>query len=180
MQFKILFVRSLKENFSTHHQFSFNYINLISFINISLQEVKNYIVYLPEFQVIICHLCEICIPSKDSLWHYERNHISKKDHPVAMEVRRKIAEYMTIFDLCESHKIISSRESIPQLKVIKNGLICNFPGCDQCSTSESDMLTHYYTHQKHIPKGFKDWELTSLQTFFEDQNKKYINLYQNW
>ena len=171
-------MRSPEEKFSAHHQFGSSYINLISFINMSLQEVKNYITYLPEFQVVVCRLCEICIPPKDPLRHYERNHTSKKDHPVAMKVRRKIAEYMATFDLYEPHNVISPRGSVPQLKVIKNGLICNFPGCDQCSTSENDMLTHYYTHQKHIPKGFKDWELTSLQTFFEDQNKKYINLYQ--
>ena len=124
----------------------------------SFQEVKNHINHLPEFQVVICRFCEICIPPKDPLRHYERNHTSKKDHPVAMEVRRKIAEYMATLDLCEPHKIISPRQPIPQLKVIKNGWICNFPGCDQCSTSESGMLTHYYIHQKHILKGFKNWE----------------------
>jgi len=145
----------------------------------SHQEVKNYITYLPEFQVVVCHLCEIGIPPKNPLRHYEQNHTSKKDHPVAMEIRRKVAEYMATLDLLEPAKVISPRQLIPQLKVIKNGFICNFPGCGQCSTSESGMVTHYYTHQKHIPKGFKDWELTSLQTFFEGQNKKYVNLYQS-
>ena len=145
----------------------------------SLQEVKDYINYLPEFQVVVCHLCEIGIPPKNPLRHYEQNHTSKKDHPVAMEIHRKIAEYMATLNLCEPHKVICPRQLVPGLKVIKDGLICNFPGCGQCSTSESGMVTHYYTHQKHIPKGFKDWELTSLQTFFEGQNKKYVNLYQS-
>lgn len=122
----------------------------------SPQEVKNHITYLPEFQIVIYHLYEIYIPSKDPLQHYEQNHTSKKDHPIAMEVHRKIAEYMTTLDLCESHRIIFPRELIPQLKIIKNGWICNFPECDQYSISENDILTHYYTHQKYIPKDFKD------------------------
>jgi Orsellinic acid/F9775 biosynthesis cluster protein D len=139
----------------------------------SHQEVKNYITYLPEFQVVVCRFCEIGIPPKNPLRHYEQNHTSKKDHPVAMEIRRKVAEYMTTLDLLEPDKVISPRQSVPHLKTIEHGFICNFPGCDQCSTSESSMLTHYYTHQKHIPKGFKDWKSTSIQTFFEGHHRKY-------
>jgi Orsellinic acid/F9775 biosynthesis cluster protein D len=141
----------------------------------SSHEVKNYTSYLPNFKVVVCRPCEICIPPKDPLRHYELNHTSKKDHPVPMEVRRKIAEYMATLELCEPQEVICPRERVPQLKVIRNGFICKFPGCGQCSTSESGMLTHYYIHQKHITKGFKDWEMTSLQTFFSGQNKKYIN-----
>jgi len=151
MQYEVFFIRSPEKIFSVHHQFG---SNLIFVINMSFQEIKQYITYLPEIQVVVCRLCEICIPLKNLLRHYTQNHTSKKDHLVPMEVRRKVAEYMTTLDLCEPHNIISSRGSIPQLKVIKNGWVCNFPGCDQCSTSESGMLTHYYTHQNHIPKGF--------------------------
>jgi len=90
-----------------------------------------------------------------------------------MEVRRKVAEYMTTLDLLEPDKVISSHEPIPHLKIIEHGFICNFPGCGQCSTSDSGMLTHYYIHKKHISKEFKDWELTSIQTFFDDHHRKY-------
>lgn len=145
----------------------------------SFQEVKHYITHLPEFKVVVCRPCEFCIPPKDPLRHYTQNHTTKKDHPVAMEVRRKVAAYMTTLDLLEPDKVVSPRELVPELKVIKNGWICKFPGCGQCSTSESGMLTHYYTHRKHIPKDFKDWESTSLQTFFDGRNKKYINRFQS-
>jgi hypothetical protein len=144
----------------------------------SFQEVKYYIIHLPEFQIVIYHPYEIDIPPKDPLRYYKQNHTTTKDHPISMEVRRKVEEYMTTLDLLEPDKIIAPRGLIQGLKVINNGWVCKFPGCGQCSTSESGMLTHYYTHQKHIPKDFKDWESTALQTFFDGQNKKYINRYQ--
>jgi hypothetical protein len=60
---------------------------------------------------------------------------------IPMEIRRKIAEYMTTLDLLEPDKIISPRELVPHLKVIKNEWICKFRGCGQCSTSESGTIT---------------------------------------
>ena len=119
-------MRFLKENFFIYYQFDFNYINFISFINILFQEIKNYIIYLPEFQVIIYYFYEIYISSKDFLWYYEKNYISKKDHFIAIEIHRKIVEYMIIFDLYKFYKIISFHKSISQLKIIKNKLIYNF------------------------------------------------------
>jgi hypothetical protein len=73
----------------------------------SHQEVKNYIIHLPEFQIVIYRFYEIDVPSKNPLRHYEQNYTSKKDYPVTMEIRRKIAEYMATFDLLESDKIVS-------------------------------------------------------------------------
>jgi len=137
------------------------------------QDIKSYITHFPILQVVVCRFCKICISSKDPLRHYKDNHTAKKDHHVSMEIRRKIADYMATLDLREPDKVICPRGPVPQLKVIKNGWVCNFAGCGQCSTSESGMLTHYYTHQKHIPKGFKDWESTSIQTFFEGHHRKY-------
>ena len=139
-------MKSLKEIFFIYHQFDFNYINFISFINILFQEIKNYIIYLLEFQVTIYHFYKIYISSKDFLWYYEKNHISKKDHFIVIEIHRKIVEYMIIFDLYKFYKIISFYKSISQLKIIKNKLIYNFFKYNQYSTSKNDMLIYYYTH----------------------------------
>jgi Orsellinic acid/F9775 biosynthesis cluster protein D len=173
MEFNAFFTRSMVKNFPANHQFGSTYVNLISISNMSLQEVKHYITHLPEFKVVICQPCEIGIPPKDPLRHYKQNHTAKKNHPVSMEVRRKVEEYMATLDLVEPDKVICPREPVPHLKMIEDGFVCNFPGCGQCSISESSMRTHYYTHQKHIPKGFKDWESTSIQTFFEGHHKRY-------
>jgi len=126
---------------------------------------------------MICRFCEICIPPKDPLNHYKRHHTAKKDDPVPMKVRHKIADYMTTLDLCQSQEVIPPDNRVPELKVIKEGFMCNFPGCDGCATSEHSMRTHYYIHQKHIPKDFKNWESTALQTFFDDHHKKYDMLF---
>ena len=104
--------------------------------------------------------------------HYESNHTATKAHPVPTEIRHKIRDYMATLDLCDPRKIIPPNRLIPELKIIEKGFVCNFPGCGACRTSEHSMRTHYYTHQKSIPKDFKDWEETSLQTFFDGQNKK--------
>jgi len=90
-----------------------------------------------------------------------------------MNVRHKIADYMATLDLCEPNTVIAPQKLVPQLKVIKNGFVCNFDGCRDCATTEPSMITHYYTHQEHIPKDFKNWESTSLQTFFDGRNRKY-------
>jgi Orsellinic acid/F9775 biosynthesis cluster protein D len=134
--------------------------------------VHSYITHVPTFRVVVCDFCEVCIPPKDPLRHYEDHHTAKKDHPVPMEMRRKIADYMRTLDLCQSGEVIP-HGLMPELKVIKEGFMCNFQGCDACALTESSMRTHYYTHQKHIPKGFKDWKSTSIQTFFEGHHKKY-------
>ena len=142
----------------------------------SSEELKNYISYFSEFQVVVCRPCGSCISPKNPLRHYEQNHTSKKDYSVAMEIRRKVAEYMMTLDLVEPDKVISPRQPVPHLKIIQHGFVCNFSECGQCSISESSMLTHYYTHQKHITKGFKNWESTAIQTFFDDHHKRYDKL----
>lgn len=136
--------------------------------------VQQYVTHLPVFRVVACHFCEACIPPKDPFRHYEDNHTAKKEHPVPMEVRRKIADYMATLNLCQPHEAIPPNTLIPELKVFKEGFICKFPNCGACSTSESSMRKHYYIHQKSVPKSYKNWESTSLQTFFDGQHKKYI------
>ena len=136
--------------------------------------MDSYITHLPIFKVIACNFCEICIPPKDPLRHYEDNHTAKKKYPVAMNIRRKIADYMATLDLCQPQDVPSSDILIPELKIIKNGFKCNFLGCNTCGTSEKSMRKHYYIHQKSVPNTFKNWESTSLQTFFDGQHKKYI------
>ena len=138
----------------------------------SFQDLNSYVTHLPEFKVILCRFCEGCIPPNDPLRHYELNHTAKKEHPVPMEIRHKVRDYMATLDLCDPSKVISPNRLIPELKIIEKGFVCNFPGCGACRTSEHGMRTHYYTHQKSIPKDFKDWEETSLQTFFDGHHKK--------
>ena len=157
----------------------FTWIKLSLFVwqNMSYQAIKSYITHLPTFRVMICRFCEVCIPSKDSFRHYKDNHSAKKDHYISMEIRYKIAEYMTTLDLCQSQEVRIPNEQVSELKIIKEGFRCNFLGCDACGTSEHSMHTHYYIHQKHISKDFKNWELTALQTFFDGQHRKYVKLF---
>src|SRR6266496_6329880 len=130
--------------------------------SMSYHNVKPYVTHLSAFHVIVCCFCEAAIPPKDPLHHYAQNHTAKKDHPVSMEVQHQIANYMATLDLCQPLEVISPNNQVPELKVIKEGFKCNFPEYDSYATSEHSMCTHYYIHQKHIPKGFKNWELTSL------------------
>jgi hypothetical protein len=134
----------------------------------SAQHLESYI----TFQVIVCRSCESCVPPKDPVRHYEDNHTVKNNHPVSPKVRHEIADYMATLDLCQPKEVIHPHYLVPELKVIKDGLICNFPNCGSCRTSEESMRTHYYSHQKHIPKDFKDWESTAVQTFFDGHHKK--------
>lgn len=147
--------------------------------SMSYRDVKPYVTHLSALRVVVCRFCEAAIPPKDPLRHYAQNHTAKKDHPVSMEVRHQIENYMATLDLCQPLEVISPNNRVPELKVIEEGFKCNFPGCDGCATSEHSMRTHYYIHQKHIPKGFKNWESTSLQTFFDGHNKKYVNPYRS-
>jgi hypothetical protein len=143
----------------------------------SFQDLNSYITYLPEFKVIACHFCKSCIPPNAPSRHYESNHTAKKAHYIPMEIRRKVRDYMTTLDLCEPDKVVSPNRLVPELKIIEKGFICNFPDCGACATSEESMRTHYYSHQTSVPKNFKNWEPTALQTFFDGQHKKYIKLF---
>ena len=143
----------------------------------SFQDVKQYVTHLFTFRVMICRFCEVCISPKEPLRHYEYNHTSGKDHSISMNVRRKIADYMATLDLCKSQEVASPVRLISELRVIKEEFKCNFPDCRACGTSEQSMRQHYYSHQKHISKEFKNWESTSLQTFFESHHRKYDNCF---
>jgi hypothetical protein len=143
----------------------------------SYHDVKPYVTYLSIFQVAVCRFCEVCLSPKDPLEHYKRHHTAKSDHPVPTKVRNRIADYMTTLNLRPPQEVIAPRGLIPELKIIKEGFKCNFPGCGSCATSEHSMRTHYYIHQKHIPKNFKDWESTAIQTFFDGHHKKYDRLF---
>lgn len=143
----------------------------------SFENIKLYITHLPDYRVVACRFCEACIPPKEPLDHYENNHTSSKDYPIPMKIRRRIADYMATLDLCQPDEVIFPNNRVPALKIIKKGYICRFPGCNTCGTSEPSMRTHYYSHQKHIPMKFKNWEPTALQTFFDGKHKKYIKLF---
>ena len=143
----------------------------------SVQDIESYITHLPILKVIICRPCEVCIPPNDPFRHYKDHHTAKKDYPVPMEVRYKIADYMATLNLCQPQEVVCPHNLVPELKVIEEGFECGFPGCGSCTTSEKSMRTHYYKHQEHIPKDFKNWEPTALQTFFDGQHKKYIKLF---
>jgi hypothetical protein len=138
----------------------------------SFQDLNSYVTHLPEFKVVVCRFCEECIPPDNPLDHYESHHTATKEHPIPMEIRRKIQEYIAILNLCDPRKVILPNRHIPQLKISGNGYVCNFPGCGKCRTSEHGMRMHYYAHQKSVPKDFKNWEKTSFQTFFDGQNRR--------
>lgn len=121
---------------------------------------------------MVCRFCEVGIPPKEPLDHFRLNHTAKKERVIPMEIRYKIAKYMKTLDLCDPKEVILPNKRIPELKIIKNGFVCKFPNCAQCTPLEGSMRTHYYSHKRTIPKGFKDWEETSLQTFFDGRNKK--------
>ena len=89
-----------------------------------------------------------------------------------MEIRRKVRDYMATVDLCDPSKVISPNRLVPGLKIIEKGFVCNFANCRACGTSDTSMRTHYYAHREHIPKDFKDWEETSVQTFFDGHHRK--------
>ena len=143
----------------------------------SHQDVKAYVTHLSAFRVVVCRFCEACISPGDPLRHYKDNHSAKKDHSVPMKMRHKIANYMTTLDLCQPKEVNLPDKRIPELKVIKEGLKCRFPECDDCTVSEESMRKHYYVHQTFVSKSFKNWESTSLQTFFDEQHKKYDKSY---
>jgi len=141
--------------------------------SMSYRDIKPYVTHLPTSQVMVCRFCESCIPPKDPFEHYKRHHTAKKDHYVSMEARHKIANYMKTFDLCQPQEVKTSDGRMPELKIIKEGFRCKFPGCDACTISEPSMRMHYYIHQKYIIKDFKNWESTAIQTFFEGYHKEY-------
>ena len=84
---------------------------------------------------------------------------------------------MIILNLYLSQEIIISHNLIPELKIIKKGFKCNFPGYESCITSEYNIWMHYYIYQKYISKNFKDWESIILQIFFDNYHKKYNKLF---
>ena len=121
----------------------------------STEVLRYYVTHIPDYRVVLCNFCETCIPPKSPMRHYEDNHTAKKECPVSMSVRRKIAEYMSRLDLCMPREVARPSEFIPGLKIIKKGFACKFMGCGYCAPLKDSMMTHYYTHQPHVPKNFK-------------------------
>lgn len=142
----------------------------------SVQDITRYVTHIPTLKVVLCRFCKIGIPPNNPLRHYMDHHTASKEHPVSMDIRHKIAEYMATLDLCAPDQVIPPYEQIPELKVIENGWKCNFSDCRVCSISEDVIRKHYSEHQTSIPKGFKDWEQTAIQTIFDGSHKKYIDI----
>jgi hypothetical protein len=138
----------------------------------AIEELGSYITYLCEFKVVVCQLCQSCIPPNDPLRHYLLNHTMKKGVYVPVKVRHRVKEYMETLNLCEPDKVIAPNRLIPELRIINEGFVCKFSGCTVCGTSRSSMRTHYYAHEKYVPNNFKDCEETRVQTFFEGHHRK--------
>jgi Orsellinic acid/F9775 biosynthesis cluster protein D len=146
--------------------------SVIKAIIMTRQDLKSYITYLPDYQVIVCNPCGACVPPNKPIDHYRGNHTAKKAHPISTEVRHKIASYMATLDLCDPDKVMHPNVKVPELQVIPEGYVCKYPGCNACGTTPGSMHTHYYAHQDNVPTDFVNWEPTALQTFFEGRNKK--------
>ena len=126
----------------------------------SSQDLRPYITYLSTLKVIVCRFCEGCIPPDTPLRYYKSNYTTKKPHPIPVEIRHRIKEYITTLDLYNPSEVLQLNSLVPELKVIEKGYICNFIRCGACRTSELSMRTHYYFYRKYIPKGFADWKET--------------------
>jgi hypothetical protein len=166
---------AVEKNFTPptfHCQLVITHLSSSTITNMSSSDISSYIKYLPEFKVVVCLLCKECVSPNARLRHYEDNHAAKTEYFVEMEVRHRIRDYMATVDLCEPDKVVAPNRFIPELKIIGKGYICKFPQCGACRMSEHSMRTHYYSHKKSVPKDFKDWEETSLQTFFAGRNQK--------
>jgi Orsellinic acid/F9775 biosynthesis cluster protein D len=136
------------------------------------QDITRYITHITTLRIILCRFYETTIPPNDPLRHYELYHTRAKEHPVSMEDRHKVAEYMATLDLCAPDQVKTPSERIPGLKIIEKGWKCNFSECKACSTSELGIRKHYYSHRESIPINFKDWEQTAIQTIFEGKHRK--------
>jgi hypothetical protein len=135
----------------------------------------SYITFLPTFGIVVCRTCKVGIPPKDPLRHYELNHTFNKQHPVPMNIRRKIAEYMATLTLVNPANILSPNTRVPELKLI-NGFHCKVEDCGQCGTTTLGMQKHALVHGKPSELGRNNWEAVKLQTFFEGIHRRYTSL----
>ena len=100
---------------------------------------EQHLLYLPQFQSIVCRVCNYALRKDSIRRHFERYH---KDIP--LKQRRELEDYVKDFDIREIKEIQNPWTEVPEVIGLKvhEGFMCMFEGCHHLRTTLMSIQKH--------------------------------------
>ena len=130
-----------------------------------------YIHFNQEHNVLICKVHQ-CVLSVKVLY---RHFLDK--HDLDLKVKQDIITYAFQFSTAEPSQILYSPEKVipvPYLSII-TGFQCQYEGCDKVLGTLASVKHHCKGDHDWKAKDGTKWVETRAQTFFQGNNKRYMD-----
>jgi hypothetical protein len=100
---------------------------------------QQHLLYLQQFQTIICRQCQYGITKDGVRLHFERHH-----QAIALKRRRELENYAKEFDVCEAKDVNSPSKEIKAIEGLKihEGFVCRFNGCNHSCVKLKSIQKH--------------------------------------
>ena len=130
-----------------------------------------YIHFNQEQNVLICKVHQYAVSSKLLAHHF------LEEHDLDIKIRQKIINYASQFTTAEPSQLLYSPEKVipvPYLSII-TGFQCQYKMCNKVLGTLNSVQKHCKLDHDWKAKDGNQWMETRAQTFFQGNNKRYIN-----
>ena len=130
-----------------------------------------YLFFNKEQHVLICKEHQYSITSKLVARHF------LQEHKLDFAVRQEIIQYASEFTTMEASALIYSTEKVvpvPYLSIC-TGFQCQYNECNKVLGTLQSAHKHCQLEHDWKSKDGKKWVETRAQTFFQGNNKRYVN-----
>jgi hypothetical protein len=133
--------------------------------------MSGYLFYNTQHKVLICKEHGHAVSAKSIVSHF------RDEHDVTKEVRQGIINYASHFTIVESKELIYSMKRIKPvtyLKIVK-GYVCGYMECDTVCGTVDTVKEHCKRDYGWKAKDGNRWVETQVQTFFQGNDRRYVD-----
>ena len=130
-----------------------------------------YLYFNQEHKVLLCKVHQCAITSKFIYRHF------LNDHDLDLKVRQEIVNYASQFSTAEASELTYSPHKVipvPYLTIV-DAYKCQYEECHKVLGTFASMKWHCNVEHAWKAKDVDKWMETRAQTFFQRNNKRYVN-----